>query len=493
MTPQRTALKSPGLPGIPLAQLCALLLIPTALLVITGFQQGWPDGWDAWLSGHITMAWQGEGRLLKDAGLTAVIAAMGWLYWRHSQCWLNQPDRPVSLRRILMSILPGLLLLTLVVPFHSSDLYGYINRGVQQAVFHVNPYLVTVGQMSGWQDNPLFHEHWVFNPSPYGFVFTRLADGIARLSPDHFTGIFLSFKLLNVLVFLLTLHAVWRLTTILKPAHNHPRLAAALTGFSPVLWLHLIGNGHNDLLMTLLLLWSLLALFSRQKTWLCLPLLLLSVLIKYASLLALPFILIRLIRLRAWRALLTGSLIAIMFFIAFAAGYWPQAGEHWPLAQMGGNASMSQHSLHSALSRAVYYFGLMFGQDWLAAARGFFKALLWGLFAAFYGWQLVRFWRHSRQTQSAEALVQTIALVLLAMVAFASSKFHGWYTGMFLPLTFCLPVTSRLFRFAYAFSLVQLLAFTPLENLHVLNALLFLGLPLWFSLRPAGRAQPHQA
>jgi hypothetical protein len=63
----------------------------------------------------------------------------------------------------------------LAYPFHSTDVFGYINRGWQQAHYHLNPYVHTVAETPGWREDPMMWEHWIYNPNPYGFLFTLLA------------------------------------------------------------------------------------------------------------------------------------------------------------------------------------------------------------------------------------------------------------------------------------------------------------------------------
>jgi hypothetical protein len=35
----------------------------------------------------------------------------------------------------------------LVYPFHSTDVFGYVNRGWQQVHYHMNPYVYTVAEV----------------------------------------------------------------------------------------------------------------------------------------------------------------------------------------------------------------------------------------------------------------------------------------------------------------------------------------------------------
>ena len=111
------------------------------------------------------------------------------------------------------------------------------------------------------------------------------------------------------------------------------------------------------------------------------------------------------------------------------------------------------------------------------------KYLLWAGFTAMYGWLLWRFFKEPAETRYA-SLIRKITAALVLMIVFASSKFNVWYIGMFFPLIFLLPESCKLRRFGVLLSLVQLLAFSPVENIHIVNYLILTLAPFaWVYLR----------
>jgi alpha-1,6-mannosyltransferase len=479
------------------ALLYALFLIPTLLLLnhagLNDRQLSLQIG-GTWQAGF----WQFPGltsvgsRVLLDALEAMVIAAMTWLFYRGFQ-QLNSiqtlsPEDETAIRRTIIhwSLVCGAFLVA-VVPFHSSDLYGYLNRGFQQSLLQTNPYLTPIADISGWENQPLLHAHWIYNPCPYGFFFAQLASWATQLSSNTFTGAFILFKFLNLALLTGTTALIYRLSRQL--GLKRPWLSAYLFGANPLVLLHVVGNGHNDILMSFLLLASLCTLFSTRWRWSCLPLLALSILTKYASILALPFIGLYLFKLRDYRALLLGCLLSIFLATLLAIPYIDfQQG--WPWAALLDNAGKPQHSLIEMIARLVYYPGKwLFGHadtamNWTLKV---IKPIFWLGFAGLYLWQWLRF---ARQSMSPELLIGRIGLVMTVMIALISAKFHPWYPVMFLPLLLLLPEQSRWRQFGLTFSLFQIGGFTIFQNLPVFSQLALTVLPTWLAFSGKGLFKP---
>ncbi|WP_303674926.1 hypothetical protein [Vampirovibrio chlorellavorus] len=473
--------------------LYSLLVIPSLLLWL------YYGSTDASLSRSIKGTWQGTlwhfpglnalaSRVLLDTLEALVIVALGWLFYRGYRLLTQwKPNSPASnqneaLPRTILSwtALCGAVLI-FTTPFHSSDIFGYLNRGFQQSVFQTNPYLTTISQIPQWQNSPLLHAHWIDNPCPYGFFFARLTDWVTRWSGPSFTGAYLLFKGLN---WLLLLASTWLIAKISRlMGHPNPWLAAYCWGANPLVLLHAMGNGHNDIIMVFLLLMALWALLSQRFQWTCLPLLTLSILTKYASLLAAPFILLALWQKKARGSLLLGLGLSALLLLWLGAGYVDPA-QPWPWNALLDNAGKPQHSVISLLANALYY-----PLKWCHAPAkalqtqflSVFKPLFWVGFASFYGWRL---WTTLKTSPLADQrLLREIALVSVVMIAFISAKFHPWYPVMFLPLCLLLPQSSRLRQFALIFSLFQLAGFTILQNLPVISEILLTLVPLWLTLK----------
>lgn len=468
----------------------ALFLLPTLLLV---YYAG-PS--DSSLSTQMGGSWQATvwhfpglaeqaSRVLLDVLEAMAILLLGRLFYRGFQSIDHSPAKEwhstSALRNtvLLWSALGGGLLI-FATPFHSSDIFGYLNRGFQQSVFQTNPYATTIAQIPHWQNNHLLHAHWIDNPCPYGFFFAQLTDWLTTWANASFTQAYLLFKTLNWFLLLGTTALIAHLGYKLNL--KRPWLAAYLFGANPLVLLHVMGNGHNDIILIFLLLLAFSSLLSHRFRWISLPLLTLSILTKYASLLAFPFMLLYLIRQKANKDILLGFLLSLLLSAWLASGYI-NPHQPWQLSDMLDNAGKPQHSIISMLEALVYY-----PLKWLhlpaqMLSEAFLKVLkptFWLFFIGFYGWRVLQC---VKAKASLSAVVYETALVSVAMIAFISAKFHPWYPVIFLPLTLILPEASRLRQFSLIFCLFQLAGFTIFQNLPAVSEFTLTLVPLWLTLK----------
>jgi hypothetical protein len=462
--------------------LYSLFLIPTLLLITyTGFA-------DSGLSQAIGGTWQAEfwnfpglgevaSRVLLDILEAIAIALIGGLFYQGFQTiQQSSTDAPKKLVMLWTILASGILVF--VTPFHSSDIFGYLNRGFQQSAFHTNPYLTTIGEIPGWQNSHLLHAHWIDNPCPYGFFFAQLTQWLTQLANASFTNAYLIFKALNLALVTGTTLLIAQITRKLN--FSKPWLAAYLFGANPLVLLHVMGNGHNDILMVFLLLLSVACMQSKRVQWLCLPILTISILSKYASLLALPFILIYLLKRKHYHALLTGGLLSLLLLGGLAYSYI-DPNQKWPWNALLDNAGKPQHSIISMLAELVYYplkWAGFHAQKITDQALQLLKPIFWLGFIGFYGYRL---WKFLKAQTTPEGLLYEIALTSTVMVAFISAKFHPWYPIMFLPLTLLLPESSRLRQFSLIFCLFQLAGFTIFQNLPIVSEALLTLVPVWLA------------
>ena len=363
-----------------------------------------------------------------------------------------------------------------VIPFHSSDLYGYLNRGFQQSVLHTNPYATPIADIPGWRQWAVLHPHWIDNPCPYGFFFTAAMAWLTAWSGTHFVLAFVGFKLLDAGLFLGSVALMVGIARRL--ALPNPSAILFWFAVNPLVLLHGIANGHNDLWMMILVLLSLWVLTNQRAGWLALPLLMLSVLVKYASLILLPFWSLFLWKERRWFALAGGWILAGLMLGVLAASYIDPASP-WLWKDMLDNAGKPQHSLIALIGDIggfLGHFAFHIPLDMAnRAVTSGLKPLFWVLFAGFYVQQC---WMLARQAViTLPMLLAASARVLLVLVVIASAKFHPWYILMFLPLALLLPSQSRTRRIAESLSLWQMAGFTFVQNIPMLGVLLLTIFP----------------
>lgn len=464
--------------------LYSLFLLPTLLLLL--FQ----GNSDASISRAIGETWQAQfwhfpglnelsSRVTLDLLQAVAVGLSGWLFYQGFKV-IQTANKDVSGRMVIQWSLFAGLLLVFSTTFHSSDLYGYLNRGFQQSVFHTNPYLTTIAEVPHWQNSALLHDHWIDNPCPYGFFFAQLIHWLTLAANERFWLAYLLFKGLNLLLFTGSTLLIAHLGK--KNNLSKPWLAAYLFGANPLVLLHTMGNGHNDIVMVFLLLLSVACLQSQRWQWLCLPVLTLSILTKYASLLVLPLVVIYGIKQRKYQPLWVGALLS-MGLVATLASPYVAMDQPWPWNALLDNAGKAQHSIIRMLEELVYYplkWLHLPGRNAAEAISEILKPIFWSGFVLFYGWRCLQLFLNKT---SVGCLLYEIALTSTVMVAFISAKFHPWYVVMFLPLALLLPEQSRLRQFALIMALFQLAGFTIFQNLPVISVVVLTLLPAWLAYR----------
>ncbi|MEM0951471.1 MAG: hypothetical protein AAGI66_04920 [Cyanobacteria bacterium P01_H01_bin.74] len=477
---------------------------------------------DALLSLKAVNVWQAEfwhfiglsafqSRIVLDSIQAAGIGLLGYLFFNYTR---TEGFKSLSESKVFWATVLFSFLLVAVIPFHSSDLYGYLNRGFQQSVFRVNPYVTTVSQIPGWQNTQnavLLHPHWVDNPCPYGVFFAFFVKHVTVLGAKQFLPSFLILKTCSAIALIASTWLVGKTATLLQWAN--PWQAAFWLGCNPLVLTHAVANGHNDILMMALLL---LALFILAATGahvkkqvkpkgfykisilisvlilllLVLPLFTLSALTKYATAIALPVVLVLLFRKKQYHILFWGGLLSVLLA---AALFWPYLyQQQWQWADIISNAGKPQHSLVAMAAQALYY-----PVKWLGGpaeaiyntSLAVLKPISLTLFAGLVVVQVFQFSRNS-QTKAkhpghwplVQEAIEKIAILLTGLLL-CSAKFHPWYIVMILPVVLLLSPQSRLRQFWCLVSVTQLAAFTVFQNLPVFSQLVLFGLPVYLVLK----------
>jgi alpha-1,6-mannosyltransferase len=187
-----------------------------------------------------------DARMWLFMGLAVAVVAM-WL----AAIYVVRNDN----RRVLALIIGAgfLMFATLFVfgpSFQSRDLFSYGFYGRVSSVYHKNPFLL----IPNVRQHDIFFPYigWRYNASVYGPVFNYLSYLIAKISSDSVTVNVLCYKLLAFLSYAACLPLVYALTRRVSPGREN--MALAITAWSPVLVLHILGAGHNDILMIALIL-----------------------------------------------------------------------------------------------------------------------------------------------------------------------------------------------------------------------------------------------
>lgn len=190
-----------------------------------------------------------EHLLLSCWYLSAVGALV--LVYRPLLGWLARAPRP---RRIaIMAVLSVLACASF--PFVSHDLFVYYAEYRMMAMHHANPMITAVASLPHWhRDAWLMLGGWVKSANPYGPLWFLLVRVVGGTLPG-FVGFFLVMKALALAATVTTAAAASRI----KPG------AAPQVLLHPLVAIEFLANGHNDAVMTALLLLG--YLLWRTRRW----------------------------------------------------------------------------------------------------------------------------------------------------------------------------------------------------------------------------------
>ena len=351
----------------------------------------------------------------------------------------------------------------MIPAFFSTDVYYYGNVGWQQVAYHANPYVHSVNEIPNWKSDPMFFPTWENVPSLYGFLFSEISYAAAWLGGGHRALTAMLFKLINVAAFVATGWLVWRGCKFFRLPN--PERALYLFLWNPLLLLHFLSDGHNDLLMGLCtaagILWVI------ERGWLlAVPLLMAGMSIKHGSAIVLPFLLLYIGKRYGKTRAAIGLALGCLLWAAAAAPYLVHDGGHLAFGRIAQVASwwcpytlsgflFFPYDVASQLSPTLAAFK--------PQAMAAIKLVLWTGFAGFYlGLLAVRL----RGPYSPAKLLYDSLLVQFVVLCFVSCKFYPWYFGMFLPLAYWLPAGDRLRCAVLAVACAQVIQFTCIRNMN---------------------------
>ncbi|MGE3287963.1 MAG: polyprenol phosphomannose-dependent alpha 1,6 mannosyltransferase MptB [Pseudonocardia sp.] len=288
--PERTVLRRLGAP--PRTPLL-LGLIAAVLLVVGGYGAGGTLVTDPLLTNTALGFWRyGHGRELATALMYIGLALMAYAWVRLGRGVLAGW---VGGRAVLTSALAWMTPLLFGPPLLTRDMYSYLAQGALPLA-GFDPYAVGPEALPGpLADN--VHSFWQDTPAPYGPLFILVAKAVAWVvGDDMIPGILLMrLALLPGLALL-----VWALPELTRRMGGRIPVALWVAVANPVMVVHLVGGGHNDLLvMGLLAMAALLTLRGQHAGGIALATLAMAV--KASAGLALPFLVL------IWAARLPGS------------------------------------------------------------------------------------------------------------------------------------------------------------------------------------------
>lgn len=301
--------------------------------------------------------------------------------------------------------------LVFVYPITANDLYSYVESSWIMVFHHQNPVYVTPSSYPTDPASPLTGE-WSTFGSPYGPIGMIVNALPVLLTGPHLLLNLLGEKVLYSLTLLADAYLVGRILQRLRP--DFVVAGVVLVAWNPLLLFETAANGHNDVLMMFFALLGMLAVVDEQPV-LGTVLLVASALVKYATLVLLPLVVLHVLvacpdrraRLRYLALSATGA--AVVAFLAYHP-FW----SGWDTL----DRSLLENQLHldsfsSVLSTVV---PSLFPLD---------RAVLLGrvLFALFYLYALLLTMRGRRD------VLAGMFLAFFFVLALAVTDFKTWYAG----------------------------------------------------------------
>jgi hypothetical protein len=364
-----------------------------------------------------------------------------------------------------------------IFPFHSTDVFGYLNRGWQQVHYHQNPYVYSLDEIPNWRNDPMLREHWLYNPNPYGFLFTLLSRLLVWLGHGHWWLTLFLFKAVNVGAYALTAWIIWLGAGRFGQAKA--RTALYLFLWNPLILMHEIANGHNDLLTGCLVALAVYLALIGAGFWI-IPALFAAVMMKYAPVVLIPFAFAFVIKKHGWIAALLSSLVGALLAVAASL---PYLGDWrlFRLADIRFNATLIDNSLHSFLIHIFENVARLLPSlaQYHDLVNSSIKNMLLLGFVLFLTAQFVTL----SKVFPATTLLTKSLLIMFVLICLVSSKFNGWYMAILLPLALLSDQDYWLRRLVVLITAAQLLSLTFFKQAYMLNFFAMMLIPAWIIFR----------
>jgi alpha-1,6-mannosyltransferase len=263
------------------------------MMVVGGFGAGGVLIRDPLLTNSALGFWRyGHGREIATVLIYTGVALMVWAW---VQLGREVLARRVGGRAVLTTAAVWTAPTLLAPPLFTRDIFSYLAQGgLSLAGF--DPYAVGPEAMPGiFTDN--VHYFWQDTPAPYGPLFILIAKAVAWATGNN---IILGVILMRLALLPGLLLLVWALPELTRRLGGRVPVALWIAVANPVMIIHMVGGGHNDLLVVgLLAAGALVALRGRPAGGIALVTAAMAV--KASAGIALPFLVL------VWAARFPGS------------------------------------------------------------------------------------------------------------------------------------------------------------------------------------------
>lgn len=326
-------------------------------------------------------------------------------------------------------------------PSLSTDVFDYISSNRVLYEHQANPWLHAPQEFTN--DEFIYLGSWKFRASVYGpvqFVFSSVVSFLGR---DNIILNIIGFKLINIFF---TVATFFLLLKILKQiAPSRAAFGLAVFAWNPLLYIEIIGNAHNDIIMAFFTLLGIYFLIN-QKIFLSALTISLSILTKMSSALFIPPLIIFLIknknRKTVFKFLLTLVIITIVGFATLGNGFFGL------VKNLGVQTSLYLRSLPTILRYMFIKIG--------------FTENISNLIEKLFTVPLFLFTYIKAVTKlNINKLFSVLVFTMMAYLIIASPMLQPWYLIWFLPIAALLP-PGRLLYSSLTFTFSSLLHYIVL-------------------------------
>ena len=399
-----------------------------------------PDGVEAqgplrWIADLLGLQHLDDAGLML-VGLIAVAAAAFGFILILRESW----NRRISMRMVfVLAIAFHVLVLTLPLLF-SRDVYSYAYYGRIASTYGANPYVLTPHD---FPLNSLWHltwPGWRDTPSVYGPLFTWVSvvmTGVVRSVDSTIRG----FQVLAAFASIGTMVIVARLVQRVRP--ERAVFAVAVIGLNPIVVFHVVGGGHNDMLVALFVAAAVSFLFARRElaSAMCLGL---GMSVKASAVVPLILLLVAIAATvepeRRARVLAKYTAVVGGIWLLLAAPYLQRTNPTLGLFELSGHDSGKAPG--QLLVHALTWVGTTLGGPaFETPATVVAHVLLFGL-SVVGVWMIGRrIWQDpSARRPTAQAAAWGWALLTVILLA---PMLGAWYLVWVLPLAWALPRVAR--------------------------------------------------
>ncbi|WP_037345265.1 polyprenol phosphomannose-dependent alpha 1,6 mannosyltransferase MptB [Sciscionella sediminilitoris] len=356
------------------------------------------------------LAWirYGHGRQLATVALYAGLAMLIWAWIRLGRA---VRARRLGKRCVLYAITAWTLPLVFAPPLFSKDIYSYLAQG-DIALHGFDPYQVGPSVLSGALAENV---SWVWQntPAPYGPLFVLVAKATVAVTGQQIIPGVILIRLLMLPGFALI---VWAIPRLARHFGGRPELALWFGAANPLILVHLIGGGHNDLPMVGFMLLGIVLVLERKPVS-GFAMVTVAVAIKASAALVLPFLVwvwAGKLRGPAWRRFVIAAAGGIAVVAVVFGGITLLAGVDlgWIPALSSSSAIVNWLSIPSAIGQFLDMVGGWFarlpGGLFIESMRLIGEAVL----AVLVIWQ----WWRARVGGSEAVRRSNIALLALALL-----------------------------------------------------------------------------